>query len=99
MDCMRLYQSAYRAYHSTTTCFLKVQNDILCSMNRHEVTLLLLLDLSAAFCMVDQEIRLQRLSSRLGFTGVALEWFQSYLSFCHQYVDINDASSEGSTLK
>ena len=68
-------------------------------MDRHEVTVLLLLNLSAAFSKVDHEILLPRLFSRLGITGVALEWFQSYLSCRHQYVDINDVSSESSRLK
>ena len=93
------YQSAYRAYHSTETCLVKVQNDILCAMDRHELTVLLLLDLSAAFSTVDHEILLQRLSIRLGITGLALEWFQSYLSCRHQFVDINGVSPESSILK
>ena len=84
------YQSAYRAYHNT---------EILCAMDRHELTVLLLLDLSAAFSTVDHEILLQHLSIQLGITGLALEWFQSYLSCRHQFVDINGVSSESSILK
>lgn len=41
-------QSAYREFHSTETTLLQVKNDILLNMNQH-VTLLVLLDLSAAF--------------------------------------------------
>ena len=37
------YQSAYRKNHSTETALLKVQNDILFSMDRQEVTLLVLI--------------------------------------------------------
>ena len=40
-------QSAYREHHSTETALLIVKNDIL--MNMGHVTLLVLLDLSAAF--------------------------------------------------
>ena len=43
------FQSGFRKYHSTETALLKVQNDILMSMDNKEVTLLVLLDLSAAF--------------------------------------------------
>ena len=43
------FQSGFRKYHSTKTALLKVQNDILMSMDNKEVTLLVLLDLSAAF--------------------------------------------------
>ena len=44
-----LFQSAYRKYHSTETALVKVANDILLNMNSQRVTLLVLLDLSAAF--------------------------------------------------
>ena len=44
-----IFQSAYRACHSTETALLKVQNDLLLNMDRGYVTLLVLLDLSSAF--------------------------------------------------
>src|SRR5438477_13044516 len=43
------YQSAYRPHHSTETALLRVQNDILIRIDNKEVTILVLLDLSAAF--------------------------------------------------
>lgn len=46
-------QSTYRQFHSTETALIKVQSDILSSMDKQEVTLLVLLDLSAAFDTVD----------------------------------------------
>ena len=81
-----LFQSAYRKGHSTETALLKVQNDILMNMNRQHVTLLVLLDLSAAFDTVDPKILLHRLHSSLGITGTALKWFESYLSYRSQRV-------------
>ena len=75
-----LFQSAYRKFHSTETALLRVQNDILMNMNRQHVTLLVLLDLGAAFDTVDHKILLHRLHSSLGITGTALKWFESYLS-------------------
>ena len=49
------FQSAYRQNHSTETALLKVMNGILLNMNNQFVTLLILLDLCAAFdtCYVD----------------------------------------------
>ena len=72
----RLYsqlQSAYRDDHSTKTALIKLQNDLLRAMNKDEVVLLLLLDLSAAFDTVSHEILLKRLSGRFGIHGTALK--------------------------
>ena len=49
-------QSAYREFHSTETTLLRVKNVILLDMNQQRVTLLVLLDLSAAFDIVDHII-------------------------------------------
>ena len=46
-------QSSYRECHSTETALLRIKNDILMNMNRQHLTLLVLLDLSAAFDTVD----------------------------------------------
>ena len=72
-------QSAYRKHHSTETALLKVTNDILLSMNRQHVSLLVLLDLSSAFDTVDHTILLNRLQSHFGICGSSLSWFESYL--------------------
>ena len=39
-----------------------------------------LLDLSAAFDLVDHEVLLRRLEISVGFRGVVLQWFRSYLT-------------------
>ena len=58
---MPVEQSAYRRNHSTETALLRVISDLLNSMDKQEVTLLRLLDLSAAFDCVDHDILLSRL--------------------------------------
>jgi hypothetical protein len=72
-------QSAYKKFHSTETLLIKVHNDILQSMSKGEVVMLVMLDLSAAFDTVDHEILLNRLKTRFGVDGTALKWFKSYL--------------------
>ena len=88
-----VFQSAYRKLHSTETALVKVQNDILTNMNKRRVTLLVLLDLSAAFDTVDPSILLTRLRSKLGLNGTALSWFCSYLSGRTQRISVQGALS------
>ena len=79
-DLIPYLQSAYRQNHSNETALIKVKNDLLMNMDKGHVTLLVLLDLSAAFDTVDHTILLGRLQSLLGLRGKALSWFQSYLN-------------------
>ena len=86
-------QSSYRQFHSTETALIKVMNDILLKMNSQHVTLLILLDLSAAFDTVDHQILLERLSDEVGIRGTALNWFRSYLSGRSQRVFVHGVFS------
>ena len=47
------FQSAYRAGHRTETVLLRVVNDILSALDKDNISVLLLLDLSAAFESID----------------------------------------------
>ena len=64
-----------------------------------KVTLLVLLDLSAAFDTVRHDILLDRLRTAIGVSGKALEWFTSYLSGRSQQVAVNGDLSSSVPLK
>ena len=79
---MITFQSAYKNFHSTETALVRVQNDILCAINNNESVILLLLDLSAAFDMVDHLIMLSRLHDRFLVNGTVLAWFDVAEAIC-----------------
>ncbi|PVD19467.1 hypothetical protein C0Q70_19956 [Pomacea canaliculata] len=87
------FQSAYRPKHSCETALLRLMNDLLCSADAGKVTLVVLLDLSAAFDVIDHSTLLTRLQMEVGIGGSALQWFHSYLSDRTQRVMVNQASS------
>ena len=59
------YQSAYRQYHSCETSLVKLVNDILWAMEKQLVTVVVILDLSAAFDTVDHDLLLEVLETGL----------------------------------
>ncbi len=54
-------------------------NDLLLSSDRGYISLLVLLDLSAAFNTIDHNILLNRLKNGIGISESALAWFKSHL--------------------
>ena len=88
-----MFQSAFRPRHSTETALVRVMNDILLAMNSQRVTLLVLLDLSAAFDTVNYEVLLKRLHTDVGIRGKALDWFKSYLNGRSQRIAVQGTMS------
>lgn len=93
------FQSAYRKHHSVESALLKIQNDLLLAIENKSVTALVLLDLSAAFDTVDNNILLTRLSDYFGLSDSALNLLTSYLSSRTQSVVIDSVSSIPTVLK
>ena len=59
---------------------LHVVNDILSALDNDSISVLLLLNLSAASDTTDHHILLSCLNSVFGIQSTALQWFHSYLS-------------------
>ena len=74
------FQSAYRSGCSTETALLKIVNDIRVAAGDCKCTVLLALDISAAFDAVNHTILRQRLESSFGLNGTALSWITSFFS-------------------
>ena len=72
-------QSAYRKFHSTETALCSVMDDLLKSKDVKKCSILILLDLSAAFDTVVHELLIDDLKA-IGVDGTALEWFKNYLA-------------------
>ena len=87
------FQSGFRKYHSTETALVRVTNDLLLAADNGLLSVLLLLDLSAAFDTIDHSILLRRLEGLVCIKGTALKWFESYLSNRTQFVNIHDTPS------
>ena len=86
-------QSAYKSYHSTETALIRVHNDVLSAMDKQQVTILVLLDLSSAFDTIDHTVLLDRMQQRIGVSGVIHDWFASYLTDRSQSVCIEQIFS------
>ena len=65
------YQSACRPYHHCETALLKIVNDILWNMENKKFTVLIAVDLLAAFDTVDHNILLFVLEREFGIRGTA----------------------------
>ncbi len=56
---------------------IKIINDIRFNSDSVKISVLVLLDLNAAFDTVDHNILLERLEYWVGLSGMVLKWFRS----------------------
>ena len=95
------HQSVYRSCNSTESALLKVTSDALLAADQGKLTLLGMLDMSAAFDCVDHIILVRRLNVSFGIDENALEWIVSYITgrSRKQYVRYNGRTSEISVVE
>jgi hypothetical protein len=87
------WQSGYKKNHSTETLLIRVVNDLLIASEENKATVVMLLDLSAAFDTVDHNVLIRILEKEIGITGNALKWFKSFISGRCQKVKIGTHES------
>ena len=88
------YQSAYRKYYSCETSLVKLVSDILWAMEKQLVTVVVILDLSAAFTTVDHDLLLEVLEKQYGIVGTVRQWYTSYLKPRTFKVSIRETTSQ-----
>lgn len=72
---------------------LKITDDTLSAMDQGLLTLLGFLDLSSAFDSVDHGILLDRLSATYGISGMAHDWFKSFVTDRTHFVQCRSSKS------
>ena len=82
-----------RKGHSTTTAMIEMYSTWLEAHEKGEISGVMMLDLSAAFDLVNYDILLQKLRI-MGFGNGALSWFRSYLMDRSQCVYIDGKTSD-----
>ena len=87
-------QYAYKKDHSTETLLIKITNDLLIAADEKSATVVMLLDLSAAFDTVDHNLLLTILEKEIGIGGTVLKWFRSFLTGRSQRIRLGKVTSD-----
>ena len=78
---------------------MKLQNDVLCHLDKGKSVDLVYIDISAAFDTADHRKLIKCFHQYFGITGTVLQWLESYLTDRKQRVIINESISEAVLLK
>ncbi len=99
MISMKNFSQVLGPRHSTETALVKITNYLLLASDQGRISLLVLLDLSAAFDIIDHDILIDRWKNYTGIQGQALRWFRTYLSDRYHFVYLNVEASQLSPVK
>ena len=91
------FQFGFRTLHSPNLALILLVDKISQALESGEYVLGLFLDFSKAFDTVNHSILFKKLEF-YGIRGVALSWFQSYLTGRVQYVEYDDINSSRDTV-
>ena len=91
-------QSAYRPRHSPETAVIKVQHDIAKELDENRGVALALLDLSAAFDTINTKGVDTTPQQHIGVEGIALSWFEDYLTKRTQTIRMGKTVSDSVQL-
>lgn len=83
----------YKKHCNTEGLLLQLTNEVLTGFEENKCTIVLFLDLSAAFDTIDIPRLLEKLEKEIGVTGKALAWLSSFLSGRSQKVRIDNEFS------
>ena len=87
-------QFAYKLHHNTETMMLGLTDEVLRGFDENQATVIVFLDLSAAFDTIDIEKLLAIMDGEIGVGGTVLKWFRSFLEDRTQKVKIDNEYSE-----
>ena len=73
-------QFGYKKNHNTETMMIGLFDEALRAFDENQATVIIFLDLSAAFDTINHEKLLQIMEYGLGISEVALKWFRSFLT-------------------
>lgn len=87
------FQSGFHLHRSTETALVAISNDLLVVADLGLLSILIILDLTAAFDLILHNILLDRLES-VGIIGTSLAWFKS----CTQFLQLWQFRSKTSQI-
>ena len=94
---LQMKQYGFCENHSTQHAITALMSDFLSGFKDNFYTLVLFIDLRKAFDIVDRKILLGK-PKGMGFGGIVLQWFESYLCNSKQYTVINNENSTELTI-